>query len=111
MATTNLGAGAGRFGRSGAGARPVGMTRTETRPALVTTEFYAYVVMTAAVLIAGLVTKAGDGHDDRLTAYNTWLIAGLLTIGYMISRGLAKAGSTDPAMVVERDDAGPGRRD
>ncbi|MDX6725845.1 MAG: hypothetical protein QOK49_650 [Baekduia sp.] len=69
---------------------------TETKHSSKTTEFYAYIVATLGVLLAGLLTKAGDGHDDRLAAHDTWLIVGILTVGYMISRGLAKAGSRDP---------------
>ena len=69
---------------------------TETKSALKTTEFYAYVVATVGVLIAAAVTKAGDGHDDRFLAKNAWLYVAILTVGYMISRGLAKSGSRDP---------------
>jgi hypothetical protein len=69
---------------------------TETKHSSKTTEFYAYVVATVGVLLAGLLTKAGDGHDDRLNAHDAWLIVGILTVGYMISRGLAKSGSRDP---------------
>jgi hypothetical protein len=69
---------------------------TETKLGTKTTEFYAYVAATVGVLIAGLLTKAGDGHDDRLGAYQTWLIVGILTAGYMVSRGLAKSGSREP---------------
>ena len=69
---------------------------TETKQATRTTEFYAYVAATVGVLLAGLLTKAGDGHDDRLGAHDTWLIVGILTVGYMVSRGLAKAGSREP---------------
>jgi hypothetical protein len=57
---------------------------------------YAFIAVTVGVLIAGLVTKAGDGHDDRLAARDTWLIVAIVTVGYMISRGLAKSGSRDP---------------
>ena len=69
---------------------------TETKSALKTTEFYAYVAVLAGVLIAGLLTKAGDGHDDRLTSNQAWLYASILTVGYVISRGLAKSGSREP---------------
>ncbi|MCW2984903.1 MAG: sle [Conexibacter sp.] len=68
----------------------------ETKHSSRTTEFYAYIAATIGVLVAGLVTKAGDGHDDRLTAADTWLIVGILTAGYMVSRGLAKAGNAAP---------------
>ncbi len=37
-------------------------------------------------------------HDARLAGRlgQVWLYATVLTIGYMISRGLAKAGSSEP---------------
>jgi hypothetical protein len=76
--------------------RGEGRLSTETKHSSKTTEFYAYVAATVGVLLAGLLTKAGDGHDDRLNAHDTWLIVGILTVGYMISRGLAKSGSRDP---------------
>jgi len=75
-----------------------GITRrtTETKAAFKTTEFFAYIAVLAGILIAGLVTSAGDGHDDRFQASQVWLYATLLTLGYMLSRGLAKSGSRDP---------------
>lgn len=69
---------------------------TETKAAFKTTEFYSYVAVLAGLLIAGLLTKAGDGADDRFQAHQVWLYATILTVGYMISRGLAKSGSRDP---------------
>src|SRR3954467_11249438 len=69
---------------------------TETKSAIKTTEFYSYLVVLAGLLIAGLMTSAGDGHDDRLQAYRVWLCGTVLPVGYMISRGLAKSGSRDP---------------
>ena len=69
---------------------------TETKAATKTTELYAYVAVLVALLVAGLLTKAGDGNDDRLQADQVWLYATLLTFGYMVSRGLAKSGSRDP---------------
>jgi hypothetical protein len=69
---------------------------TETKSAIKTTEFYAYVAMVAGILIAAAVTKAGNGHDDRFLSREVWLYATILTVGYMISRGLAKSGSRQP---------------
>jgi hypothetical protein len=69
---------------------------TETKSAIKTTEFYAYLVVLAGLLIAGLLTSAGDGHDDRFQSHQVWLYATILTVGYMLSRGLAKSGSRDP---------------
>jgi hypothetical protein len=73
--------------------RPVRTTRTsETKPFYKTTEFIVYVVVALAVLIAAaLVDNGEDGQGfgaDKAWMYVTWL-----TIGYMISRGLAKAGA------------------
>ena len=58
----------------------------ETKPAFKTTELMVWAVSVIAVLIAAAVTENLDGHDAW--KYVTWL-----SIGYMISRGLAKAGS------------------
>jgi hypothetical protein len=69
---------------------------TETKAAFKTTEFYAYLVVLAGIVIAGLATKAGSGHDDRFLSKQVWLYATILTVGYMVSRGLAKAGSREP---------------
>ncbi|MCW3007821.1 MAG: sle [Solirubrobacterales bacterium] len=69
---------------------------TETRQSFKTSEFYVYIVASVAILIAGLVTKAGDGHDDRLLANQTWLYFAIVTGAYLVSRGLAKSGSREP---------------
>jgi hypothetical protein len=71
---------------------------TETKSAFKTTEFIAYVVGVAGILIAGAITKAsgyGANHDP-FRADRVWLYATVLTVGYMISRGIAKAGSRQP---------------
>jgi F0F1-type ATP synthase assembly protein I len=62
---------------------------TETKSAYKTTEFIIYLVAAALILIAGFVV-------DGFNATETWRFFTFLTIGYMISRGLAKAGSRDP---------------
>lgn len=71
---------------------------TETKAAFKTTEFVAYLVVLAGILIAGAVSKAGHyaGNHDPFRADQVWLYATILTIGYMVSRGLAKAGSRQP---------------
>ena len=82
-----------------AGARVSGRRlSTETKAAVKTTEFMAYLAMLVGLFIAGAVTSGGvDGrgvrHADAFPAHQVWLYASVLTIGYMISRGLAKAGS------------------
>lgn len=63
---------------------------TETKASLKTTELIAYVVAVLGVLIASAVTDATD-----FGAQEAWFYVSLLTIGYMVSRGLAKSGSRD----------------
>ena len=67
---------------------------TETKAAFKTTELIAYLAATAGVLIAALVVDEGDAGS--LGAKQAWLYVTVLTVGYMISRGLAKSGSRDP---------------
>jgi hypothetical protein len=69
---------------------------TETRRAFTTTEFWVYIAASAGILIAGLVTSAGDGADDRLPAKQAWLYFAIVTAAYLVSRGLAKSGSREP---------------
>jgi hypothetical protein len=67
---------------------------TETKAAFKTTEFFAYLAMLAGVFIAGLVVEASDAGG--LGAKQVWLYATILTVGYMVSRGIAKAGAREP---------------
>jgi hypothetical protein len=74
---------------------------TETKASFKTTEFMAYVAILVGIFIAGAVTSgsvnsAGVHHPDVFPAHQVWLYATILTIGYMVSRGLAKAGSRQP---------------
>jgi len=67
---------------------------TETKAAFKTTEFFAFVAVLVGILIAGAVVDSSDagGYGAR----QVWLYATILTVGYMVSRGLAKSGSRDP---------------
>jgi hypothetical protein len=67
---------------------------TETKSAFKTTELIVYVLSVVGVLIASAVTDMGDDHQ-AFGARSAWLYVTLLTIGYMISRGLAKSGSRE----------------
>lgn len=73
--------------------RDEGLRGTETKSSYKTTELIAYVAAVAAVLIAALLT---DGGQDGFNTVDAWRFVTYLTIGYMISRGLAKAGSRNP---------------
>lgn len=67
---------------------------TETKAAFKTTEFIAYVAVLISMFIASAVVDNGD-DGQGFGADNVWFYATLLTIGYMISRGLAKSGSRE----------------
>ena len=69
--------------------RPVA---TETKASFKTTELIVFVASVLGVLIAAAVTDNGD-DGQGFGARSAWFYVTLLTIGYMISRGLAKSGS------------------
>jgi hypothetical protein len=79
---------------------------TETKHALKTTEFWTYLVVAIAILIAA-DNLGGQGHDV-FRADKAWLFVTILTVGYMVSRGLAKAGSREPYTDVPRTDDSSG---
>src|ERR671914_2234623 len=89
------------LGRTGRDLRLRG-SGEETKPSFKTSELVVYVLAVIGVLIASAVTgDAGtDNGGDIFAADKAWWFITLLTIGYMVSRGLAKAGSrssdTDP---------------
>lgn len=58
----------------------------ETKWALLTTEFWAMVVLIAAILIAAAVSDTLD--DNR-----AWLLVTIVGTGYIVSRGIAKSGT------------------
>jgi hypothetical protein len=70
--------------------------RDQGPAAFKTTEFYAFLAVLAGLLVAGNTIEGKDGGADYFAADKVWLYVTLLTVGYMISRGLAKAGSRDP---------------
>ena len=75
---------------------PTRRLSTETKASCKTTELFAYLAVVVGVLLASQLVGNEDGHDDYFRADRAWLYIVLLTIGYMVSRGLAKAGSRDP---------------
>jgi hypothetical protein len=68
---------------------------TETKASFKTTEFFAYLGAVVGVLMASQLVGTGDGHDDYFRADRAWFYVVLLTIGYMVARGIAKSGSRD----------------
>ena len=67
---------------------------TETKASFKTTEFFAFLAVVAGVLIATAVVDQADAGG--LGARQGWLYVTILTVGYMVSRGLAKSGSRQP---------------
>jgi hypothetical protein len=67
---------------------------TETRPAMKTTEFMAYVAAVLVVVVtAFVVNDDGENTVDPFGAESAIRYITYLTIGYMVARGLAKAGT------------------
>jgi hypothetical protein len=74
--------------------RPARRLATETKASFKTTEFFAFLAVLAGILIAaGVVDESNAGG---MGAKQAWLYVTILTVGYMVSRGLAKAGSRQP---------------
>jgi hypothetical protein len=82
-ATDNVGAPRGRD-------REENLPGTETKAAFKTTELIVYVLAVLGVLIASAIVDNSFGADPA------WRYVTYLTVGYMISRGLAKSGSRNP---------------
>jgi hypothetical protein len=61
---------------------------TETKHSTKTTELYVLVAAVVGVLVAA-------SQADNLDARGAWQLVTALAIGYMISRGLAKSGSSE----------------
>ena len=67
---------------------------TETKASF-KTELMAYIAAVAGVLIASAAVGTTHAHLDYFRADKAWFYIVLLTIGYMVSRGLAKSGSRE----------------
>ena len=72
---------------------------SETKHSTKTTEFYAMVAVIAGILVASWIVGQGEGNGnanvDAFPAVRAWLYVAIVAVGYMVSRGLAKAGSRD----------------
>ncbi len=83
----------------------VSRLKTETKQAFKTTEFWAMVGVIVAILVSAAAIKGGDtGGTDEFIARNAWLYVSIVAAAYIISRGLAKAGSSEP-YVKDGDDS------
>jgi hypothetical protein len=81
-------------------AAPVGMLArltTETKQAFKTTEFWAMAAIIVSILVASWIVDDGDGGGgDAFPAVRAWLYVAIVASAYIVSRGLAKAGSHEP---------------
>ena len=74
---------------------------TETKASFKTSELVAYVAAVIAVLIASAIVDTSDFGPQEAWRYVTFL-----TIGYMVSRGLAKSGSREHYNDVDGSNSG-----
>jgi len=65
-------------------------TFRETKPSFMTTEFWAMIVGVVA-----LVVIYNASADTSLNLWRASALASAIAIGYMVSRGIAKAGTRD----------------
>jgi hypothetical protein len=70
----------------------------ETKPSFMTTEFWAMLIGVVAIVVI-----YNASADTSLNLFRASLLATTLAIGYMVSRGLAKAGSHDDHWDSDRD--------
>jgi len=91
-------------GRSGA-RRPRGAIGgyTEARPGIITTEFWLTIVMTAVVIVSGYIS---DTFDNDLA----WALGAGIVAAYVLSRGIAKAGSREGPFYAYMEDDDDGSR-
>ena len=72
---------------------------SETKHSLKSTEFWAMVAVVAGILVSSWIVGKGNGNGnsnvDAFPAQRAWLYVAIVAVGYMVSRGLAKAGSRD----------------
>ena len=70
---------------------------TETKQAFKTTEFWAMVAIVVSILAASWAVGDGEGGGgDAFPAVRAWLYVSIVAAAYIVSRGLAKAGSREP---------------
>ncbi len=69
---------------------------TESKSGFKTTEFIVYILAVIGVLVASYIaggdSTTGTADNDFFGADQAWILITALTIGYMVSRGLAKSG-------------------
>lgn len=96
MAAGTTGGGAD-LGSGRAGARTPQRLSSETEAAPKTTEFLAHLAVVAGILISAALIKGGDTKGtEEFIARQAWLSVAIVTGAYLIRRGLAKSGPSEP---------------
>ncbi|MEV4119657.1 hypothetical protein [Micromonospora sp. NPDC049645] len=72
---------------------PMPSPGTETKQAFLTTEFWVYAAAVALVVIAAFWRGSATDGLNINDPNRAWLYLTILTGGYLVSRGLSKAGS------------------
>ncbi|MFF0233248.1 hypothetical protein [Micromonospora sp. NPDC005254] len=72
---------------------PMPSPGTETKQAFLTTEFWIYAAAVALVVIAAFWRGAATNGLNINNPNQAWWYLTVLTGGYLVSRGLSKAGS------------------
>lgn len=93
---TSAAAGAGRPASGEGFSASIPRMSSETKVSFKTTEFFAYLATALAIIVTALVVDGDGNAPDPFNAEQALRYLTFLTIGYMISRGLAKAGSREP---------------
>jgi hypothetical protein len=93
----NVPAGTRMDGPGGPTERHVARRRvsTETKASFKTTELLAYLGAVIGVIVMSYLVKTTSTHSDYFRADKAMFYIVILTVGYMVSRGIAKAGSRD----------------
>lgn len=71
-------------------------TGVETKPSFKTTEFFVFLAAVVAVVVTAVTVNGDATTPDPFGAEQALRYITFLAIGYMVSRGLAKAGSRHP---------------
>jgi hypothetical protein len=103
MTTSSTTAGRGTPSAARGGSRPRGAMAgmTEARPGIITSEFWLTLIAAAAAIAFGYIS-------DGLGVGNGWGLGAGIVAAYVVSRGLAKAGSREGPFVAYLDDDADG---
>jgi hypothetical protein len=75
---------------AGTSRQPKLLTSTEARRSFITSEFWLALVMAIALVVVGYA------DDDGLAVDQAWALSAGVISFYLLSRGIAKAGSREP---------------